>query len=195
MEISFFNVLLFVFLLGSMSTFNGMKRTLDDLYAFEPESLDLVHKTNSSFSPATRKKTCYVCFKIKTADEFFILACAHSKICNSCMSDAINIALHEKSSLTLRCIDWDCKKPFEWQELQQLLQSDELLVFNEIMLSEYLANNKDIQYCPHLHCGYAFIASNQRCAVTCDKCNKSFCSRCRIDHYWITPCAIAQYLK
>ncbi len=133
------------------------------------------------------KLECCLCFEQKSATEMCTLTCRHT-YCSGCLNRILDDVINGfDESGKFRCPHADCRK----QE-RELTPQDIVLITPDVKKREkiadiqayaLLAKDPTTRHCPTPDCGgmYCYDGS-ERFMMTCQKCKKTYCANCRINH-------------
>lgn len=155
-----------------------------------------IFSMNDAFNLSKQQKDCCVCLDKKDVKDFVSLECKHEYCCD-CLKSMIDIALKEKRSVDLKCIDRHCNKQFTEKDLRKIFSDQKTIdEIATIRTKELLSINPNAKHCPTPNCSYIFLnEDNSSCETTCPLCNDKYCSNCLVQHSARLTCQQAAALR
>lgn len=137
---------------------------------------------------------CPVCFDDVLGARGLFLECGHFG-CRPCLGQMAQLHTGEADIGALRCPVTDCRKPFGFEALRELLGADSLALarWEELSLQQCLDKMQDVAYCPR--CDLEGSGKRVPCIqdedgmAQCEACEFAFCGRCRDPYHPGQPCA------
>jgi E3 ubiquitin-protein ligase RNF14 len=135
-----------------------------------------------------RCKACLICYEQKRSREFVALPCQH-EYCEPCLITTMKIGLNDKKLNYLQCPEPRCR------QVINVTLCKYVRVIPEIPIDQLRA--KEIIYatvkkCPTQECSAVFLATTKNRTVSCEKCDRKYCSMCIEKHAERTSCAKAR---
>lgn len=137
---------------------------------------------------------CSICFDDVNESDFCKLDCGHS-YCNDCLTSIIDLGLKEKKTTNLVCPNKNCSKAIDEQSVRKIVKNDKnkLADYAEITTHEWLVQQPNAKHCPTPNCPYVFLNDTQHPqTITCQACNKEYCSHCLFLHDQTLTCEQAE---
>ncbi|EEC05346.1 RING finger protein, putative, partial [Ixodes scapularis] len=132
--------------------------------------------------------TCQVCLTSKLGREFEpLVGCGHP-FCRECLEQHFRIQV--ESGATLCCPQEGCTAQALPTQVKALVGEALGTRYEEHLLSQYLASQADLTYCPRLQCQQAVVTEPDLPMARCPSCHFVFCLYCRMVYHGVQPCRL-----
>ena len=114
--------------------------------------------------------------------------------CVDCLRGTIQTAINDKQATTLKCLDRQCKRPIEINDLRKIVyDKNKQNAVNDIQMQEWLTAQANIKHCRTTNCQFSFV--NERAdqfTMQCPGCKQEYCGQCLYAHNPLTTCQRAR---
>ena len=120
---------------------------------------------------------CNICYEEVPQHIFLKLAC-YCSFCPSCLFEWVVTTLKyphiDINNPQIRCPNEHCNLPSQLTEIKHIFEKKQIEQINEILLINYLRNEKDVLNCPSNKCQYYGFIKELVCNETyeCEKCGE-----------------------
>lgn len=136
----------------------------------------------------TQWQSCQVCLTSKLGREFEpLVGCGHL-FCRECLQQHFRIQV--ESGSTLRCPEEGCTSQALPTQVKALVGEALGVRYEEYLLSQYIATQADLTYCPRLQCQQPVVKEPDLPMAQCPSCHFVFCLYCRMVYHGVQPCRL-----
>jgi hypothetical protein len=131
------------------------------------------------------EQECLICLEDKDTRDFCTLSCGHKGWCKGCLKEQVDLALTEKSTVSLKCPNPECKKPMTEQDIRTITHNNrnKLTAYADITTKEWMLTQDNAKQCPTPNCHFVFINEDQNPQkIKCPQCTHEYCSHCLLPH-------------
>ena len=152
------------------------------------------------------KKTCGICFELKTDYEIFSIRstilkrrkCKHF-FCVDCICKYVEVEINE-NPLKVMCPSPKCCVKYKPEHFNHILPKK---VFNkwEYLISDFSIPSEEKTYCPFENCSVLLGKEDliekgvDECSSKCPSCHRRFCTKCKVPWHGGMSCQRFQAIK
>lgn len=130
---------------------------------------------------------CAICFDDHPGANGIKPPCGHWH-CKECMKEMAVTLMNASDPSAIRCPKPECRVQLDPVTLQELLDAEQIALWDSLMLNRALARMSDVVFCPR--CETAAVEHSEW--AMCTKCNYAFCSLCYGAYHPGVQCATAE---
>jgi hypothetical protein len=141
------------------------------------------------------QRNCITCLEDKEIQEFTALTCCgYSDMCNPCLEGMVDTAIKEQTTNALRCPNQGCAQGMPQEQVHIIVRNntDKFDAYCQVCTNEWVNRQRNSRHCPGIDCTFSYLFEGNAQIITCQQCNITYCSDCRINHSRNMSCAEAR---